>query len=526
MNLIKDLWLPIVKKNGDREKIAIYQLLVDYRTNPIMDLEAPRPDFRNALYQLLIGIVQVSAMPDRERNWKKLFIEPYNSEDFSKRVLKYEDCFEIDSDGPAFMQDFKLENANPMSLAKLFLDSPSDNALKLNTDHFVKRNTIDFVGPYWGAIALYALQTFTAGIGAGFRVALRGGGPLTTMIHFDNNHTLWENIWINILSEDLATDLPGDNNKNQISDIFPWMKPTKSSENGIGLYADECHPFHHYFGMPVRLRLVFESKEGFCDVTGEPQNILITGLESKTHGNNYSGVWLHPLNAYRDDKNKKDTEPLSIKAQPNGIDYRYWGGLIVPSDNVIPAKIIFVSQQSEYRRDIIKSNSPVIWAAGFDTDKGKTRNWYESTMPIYALNPKDTEIVATFAGGLIASAQELSNSLRSAVKHAWFGPSKKSDPKRDLSFLDSSFWQNTESSFYALLDRLVNNLENTETRNSLVDEWGIILKKEAESLFDSNALAQQEDGLNMKRVVKARKGLNAGIGKMINNLKNLKEVDE
>ena len=190
MKIIKDSWLPVVRKDGVKDKIAVHQLLDNYKINPVMELEAPRPDFKNALYQLLIGIVQVSAMPDKERNWKKLFIEPYTPKDFSKRVLKYEKCFEIDSEGPAFMQDFKPEDAKPMSLAKLFLDSPSDNALKLNTDHFVKRNTINSIGPYWGAIALFTLQTFTAGIGSGHRVGLRGGGLFNTIIRFDFNLTL------------------------------------------------------------------------------------------------------------------------------------------------------------------------------------------------------------------------------------------------------------------------------------------------------------------------------------------------
>ena len=147
MNLIKDAWLPIVRKNGFKEKIAIHQLLNDYNSNPVIDLEAPRPDFRNALYQLLIGIVQVAAMPESEEDWSDLFEAPYKSDDFSNRILKYEDCFEIDSDGPAFMQDYKLDNPKDMSLSKLFLDSPSDNSLKLNTDHFVKRDTIKAIDP-------------------------------------------------------------------------------------------------------------------------------------------------------------------------------------------------------------------------------------------------------------------------------------------------------------------------------------------------------------------------------------------
>jgi CRISPR system Cascade subunit CasA len=157
-------------------------------------------------------------------------------------------------------------------------------------------------------------------------------------------------------------------------------------------------------------------------------------------------------------------------------------------------------------------------------DNMKAKGWYESTMPIYPLDSKDTEVVTAFTGGLIAQAHELSSSLRYAVKSAWFGSPK--DAKGDMSFLDSAFWQNTEPPFYSLLERLVKNLGNDEIKNNLIEEWGKTLTKEAETLFDSNALAQQEDGLNMKRVVKARKGLKSGIGKMINNLKTLKEVEE
>jgi CRISPR system Cascade subunit CasA len=65
MNLIKDPWLPIARQNGTREKISIRQQLDEYHKNPVTELEAPRPDFRNALYQLLIGIVQVAAAPFR-----------------------------------------------------------------------------------------------------------------------------------------------------------------------------------------------------------------------------------------------------------------------------------------------------------------------------------------------------------------------------------------------------------------------------------------------------------------------------
>ncbi|MDA3939070.1 MAG: type I-E CRISPR-associated protein Cse1/CasA [Spirochaetia bacterium] len=525
MNLIKDPWLPIVRKNGTKEKIAIHKLLDNYSDNPAMELEAPRPDFKNALYQLLIGIVQVSAIPEKERNWKKLFIEPYDSEDFSERVLKYKDCFEIDSNGPAFMQDFNLKEAEEKPISTLLIEAPGANTRKNNQAHFIKGGMVESVDAYWASIALYTLQTFAPSGGAGHRVGLRGGGPLTTIILPHGEASLWEKLWCNIISEEIISTLSGDISLADNFDIFPWMKPTKlSSTKGSELFSGEVHPFYHFFGMPRRIRLNFSCDSGLCDLTGDVSNSIVNSFITKIHGNNYDGVWMHPLNAYGHDPKKPEDFPLSIKPQDGGISYRHWLGFAVETERVIPAKVIKLLSSSNYRKDVAKERGIILWAAGFNMDNMKAKGWYESTMPIYPLDSKDTEVVTAFTGGLIAQAHELSSSLRYAVKSAWFGSPK--DAKGDMSFLDSAFWQNTEPPFYSLLERLVKNLGNDEIKNNLIEEWGKTLTKEAETLFDSNALAQQEDGLNMKRVVKARKGLKSGIGKMINNLKTLKEVEE
>ena len=96
----------------------------------------------------------------------------------------------------------------------------------------------------------------------------------------------------------------------------------------------------------------------------------------------------------------------------------------------------------------------------------------------------------------------------------------------NISSIITEFWQNTETSFYANLKELISNLDDIETKNTLLTKWGTVLKHEVESLFDANALAQQEDGLNMKRVVKARQVLGKGIGKMINALNSRKQEVE
>ncbi|MFP4679705.1 MAG: type I-E CRISPR-associated protein Cse1/CasA, partial [Chitinispirillaceae bacterium] len=185
MNLIKDKWLPVARKNsrpGEFENIAIWQILENYSDNPVVEIIAPRPDFRNALYQLLIGIVQVAALPEDDEHWSELYNTPWDSEEFKKKVLSFEHCFEIDSEGPAFMQDFDLkEGYKEETLGNLFINLPANEHFTPTNEQAAKTEPKQ-INPYWAAVALFTLQTFAPSGGRGHRVGLRGGGPLTTIL--------------------------------------------------------------------------------------------------------------------------------------------------------------------------------------------------------------------------------------------------------------------------------------------------------------------------------------------------------
>lgn len=256
-------------------------------------------------------------------------------------------------------------------------------------------------------------------------------------------------------------------------------------------------------------------------MTGAASNCLVKSYFTKNYGNNYDGAWSHPLNAYAHDPKKPDELPISIKAQPGGIGYRHWLGQAIESERVIPAKVVKLSRESNYRRDIIMNRGFNIWAAGFDMDNMKARCWYESAMPLFALETAQEPFVSGFLSGILDQTVSLSKELNKQIKSAW--ANRPGDLGGDTSFIAASFWQNTELAFYELLQTLIENLDNSEFKNELIGNWGLTIKKEAEHLFDIHALAQQEEGLNMKRVVKARQALGKGIGKMIKNLNALKE---
>ena len=518
MNLITDQWLPVRRRDGSEEKIAPHEVTKKFDSNPIVDLWAPRPDFRSALYQLFIGMFQVAVMPKDEDGWLELWDEPPKLEWLQEKLSAYQECFEIDSDGSAFMQDYSPLNTEPQPLDNLFISLPANG-------HFQKSD-ITNISPYWAAVALFTLQTFAPGGGSGHRVGLRGGGPLTTMVLPKKNRTLWGAIWLNILEKDELKYLSGDIGKDDLPAIFPWMAPTKTSEGGTITLPEDCHPCQMFFGMPRRIRLQFEHRSGICDLSGDQSDIVVSSYKTKNLGVNYDGPWLHPLNAYSINPKKPEEPPLSIKGQPGGITYRHWAGLAINSEKQIPAKVVQLLNTSSVRRNILEEYGANVWASGYDMDNMKARCWYESTMPLFPLSPEDSKVVKDRVSYFVGAAFEAAQNLRASVKSAWFKRPK--DAKGDMSFLDTSFWQQTESVFYQNLGRLVKAPSDKELAAEIAKQWEREIKRTAQNLFDSWALSAQEDGLNMKRVVKARTELEKWLknGKQMKALKNLQTSTE
>jgi CRISPR system Cascade subunit CasA len=528
MNLLADRWLRIQRQDGNEEKVAPYQLTTGYGNNPIIDVWAPRPDLRNALYQMLIGIVQVAAMPETEEDWIDQWEEPPDESWLKEEFLHFQGCFEIDSAGPAFMQDFSALNVPGQSLDNLFIDLPANG-------HFHKKNSPIRISPYWAAVSLYALQTFAPAGGRGHRVGLRGGGPLSTLVipnKGSRSATLWEKLWLNVLSKEEADSLSGDIRKSEPGAIFPWMAPTRTSEkSGSETLPGHGHPFQMYFGMPRRIRFEFhdvDEANGVCALSGEPVSRLTDSYKTRHAGINYAGPWLHPLNAYiRDPKNPAEP-PLSVKGKqfPGGVGYRHWLGLALNKENQIPAKVVQLLNQSECRREIVARRGARIWACGYDMDNMKARCWHESQLPVYPLPPKESISIRDRVECLIAAASEAAQNLRTCVKAAWFRRPK--EVKGDMSFLDNAFWQETEGPFYDGLSRLVGDVADTKQVGAVARDWERTIRRKAEDLFDRWALAEQEDGLDMKRIVKARNELRKWLahGKGMKELKNMQTYGE
>ena len=518
MNLTTDPWIHCTRQNGMRDRIAPWQIVET--DNPVTDVQAPRHDFRGALIQFLIGLIQTACPPENGREWAKWWRKAPSPDYLRERFLEVAAAFEFDSDGPAFMQDFDLPEGEFKPITSLLIEAPGGKTLRDNLDHFVKRGTVNAVCPCCAASVLFTLQTNAPSGGVGHRVGLRGGGPLTTLVLPDETveePALWQKLLPNIIpKEEFEKLFPDCKIKSEPADIFPWLAPTRTSESKTGreTFPEDAHPCQMYWGMPRRIRLDFsDTRKGECDLCGESSERLLMRYRTKNYGVNYTGPWEHPLSPHYIDPKKP---PIPAHGQKGGVGYRHWLGLVLDDDKKNQKSALVVSRYLTKRLDDLDADPQVrLWVFGYDMDNMKARCWYDSVMPIYPVrNDRQRKAVKDTVSDFIRTAEEIAGSLRKEVKNAWF--KRPSDIKGSMAFIDREFWNRTEIPFFASLKEIVPRPDDTgEVRK----QWHGELKRSALDIFDRWAVAGPPENLNMRRVVKARNDLQKWMnGKKIKQL--------
>ncbi|MEW6593572.1 MAG: type I-E CRISPR-associated protein Cse1/CasA [Thermodesulfobacteriota bacterium] len=520
-NLIDEQWIPAKRRDGSTGKIAPHEVTKDFADNPIISLDAPRPDFNGALIQFLIGLMQTVAASKNGAEWRKKLAEPPAPDELKERFSTIRHAFELGGDGPRFMQDFEDIPSDDGVIDGILIETPGQNALVNNTDDFIKRNLIGGICPACCATALFAFQTNSPSGGPGYMTSLRGGGPLTTLVLGDGQHnTLWQLVWLNVLEESKFMASCGNPGLTEDRLVFPWLGLTKNGKRKKGeiFYGEDTQPEHAhpatmFWAMPRRIKLNCTSLvSGTCGVCGCDSDSLIMSYKEIPGGASYTG-WLHPLSPYYEKTTKGVTSVLPVHAQPGGISYRHWLGLVIQDGNEkkMPARIV----HEFYER--WKSGWQFrLWAFGYDMDNMKARCWYESTMPLLCIDDRIRGEYERIIGGLIRAASEIASNTRTALKKAWF--KRPGDAKGDTSFVDSSFWQNTEADFYKTIEAL-NILESEGDTQKINNQWLSDLCKQSSHLFDRYAWDGPIEDADPKRVVIARKEL-----EQFNRGKKIKEL--
>jgi CRISPR system Cascade subunit CasA len=515
MNLINDPWIPVIRQNNQCDIIAPWQIAET--DNPVIEINAPRADFQGALYQFLIGLLQTCFAPKDEEEWQESWEDTPDQEEIKSAFEKVAFAFKLENQGGvAFLQDYDLPEGETKQISALLIEAPGGNALKNNSDHFIKRDQANQLCLSCTATALFTLQANAPSGGVGHRVSIRGGGPLTTLlIPESKTATLWQKLWLNVLNQETMESA-----KTIDAQVFPWLGKTRISDKmGVITTPNNTHPLQQYWGMPRRIRLTTKINNKACDLCGCQSEHLYTEYMTKNYGVNYEGAWVHPLTPYRFDIKKKEL-PLSLKGQQGGLGYRHWLGMALQdSDNGDKAATIVQFYNEERGRDF-SIHTASLWCFGYDMDNMKARCWYESHFPVFYLDEKQKNNVMEWGAEFINPAREAVKLLRSQVKEAWFRRPK--DIKGDMSTIDSEFWQATETDFYKILERLV--ALPTETGMApaeIYHQWFKVLERQVFQIFETATLESSPEDLDLKRIVSAQNELRK---KFYNNkvIKNLK----
>ena len=515
MNLINDPWIPIHRASGRQERIAPWQ--ITETNDPILSLAAPRPDFNGALAQFLIGLLQTTAAPADNEVWGDWLESPPSPETLHAHFAPFAEAFELDGNGPRFMQDFEELEGEGKAIDALLIDAPGGKSLRDNTDHFIKRDTISALCPACAVTALFTLQTNAPSGGVGHRTSLRGGGPLTTLVNLDPagsqlEETLWRNLWLNVLRlEDLSSRAMVAV-KTPTADVFPWLAPTRTSEakNGRETTPLDVHLLQMYWGMPRRIRIDWQTQEqGQCDICADQDVPLVTRYVTRNYGINYTGPWQHPLSPhYIDDRTG---EPLPLHAQSDGFSYRHWPGWVEGTEKIKPAQVVSTFQTSEERSQPVEQLR--LWAFGYDMDNMKPRCWYEASTPLLLIHDEaQRNAFAQRVKQMVDAAEKVAAATQKYIKEAWF--KRPGDARGDTAFLKEDFFQRTEAGFYAQLP-ILRDAVKTATDAEVVNRWQEIVHRAAMHLFEDQAERGDIAFADPRRIATAEANLKKALKKLL-----------
>lgn len=481
-SLITQPWLPVRRRDSGLNWIRPAQIVESLDTDPVMEICWPRADFCLASKEFFIALFAVACPPANTDDWHERNASPPDLSTLDKIFVAFKDVFNLDGDGPLFMQDFEPLAAEPNDAATLLIEAPGEQSIKKNVDLFNKRGKVNHLSRAAAAMALYTLQTYAPAGGAGNRTGLRGGGPLTTLALPAGEPTLWQIIWANV-----PYGVPAP--KANWPHIFPWLTKTITSENNRKVSPETDNDLLAFWGTPRRIRLVFSknTENSTCDLTDQADDCMVTGWVQRPNGANYvSESFKHPLTPRYKPK-PKEAISLPVHPQPAGIGYRDLLGILFRSedDSAIPAKTIstYVYDRLEDQKDKWR-----ILAAGYDMDNMKARGFVEAELPTFGGGSAPNRIHALTC--LILGAEAMDGILRIAVRMALFSEGAKTDTSASLfATLRARFWAESEGAFYHAAEQVAQGAEQDDVVRGFLKS----VHKLCAKLFDANAPITSSD---------------------------------
>lgn len=512
-SLLHEAWIPVSTSRGERTLIRLDEIA----RPDLVAIATGRPDCDISLTEFLIGLLAVACPPQSDEDWRDgLGGAPPSADQLRAAFAPLAEALVLDGDGPRFFQDREELTGEATEVEALCMD--------VVAKHFTKPGRIATLSRAGGAIVLATLQTSAPSGGAGHRVSVRGGGPLSTLVVPGGDpceYELWRLLWANL---PLAEEDPP-----ELKKVFPWLAPTRvSDKTGRSTTPVDVHRLQAFFGMPRRIRLVFEpNTEGRrCDLTGLVDDVIITHYITRPWGTNYEG-WSrgHPLSPYYKQK-PSDAAFLPLHLKSSRVGYREWLGISLgqADQTRVPAQCVHDFRrrlQGHTKGDLATFRRDArLLVAGYAMDNMKPLDFGEALMPLIVASSNATnDNLRNLAERLIAAAQETAGLLLGAVKLGLFGAGAKPETASTvLAPVRDRFWADTEQPFFAALGTALEKADAITARDedeareawrdisaAIGTDWLRTLRQNAERIFDDTVSLDDADGRRISDVVQARR---------------------
>jgi CRISPR system Cascade subunit CasA len=440
LNLVTDPWIPVQTADGPRV------IRPDQIAEPgVRFPDWPRADLNLACLEFLVGLVFLAAPPANWRDWRARH-DP-DPDALRAAMAPLAPAFELLGDGPRFMQEAIATNEAPNPPDMLFIDSAGGSTAKKNADLMVRRLRYDRLTLPLAAMALYALQAFAPSGGAGNRTSMRGGGPMVTLVRPGDpgSSQLWSLVWANVPDGAALTDLAA----------LPWMRPASptSAAKEVHLPArDDTKPEPEtFFGLPRRLRLRTETRDG---------ETVVTGVHQRPWGANYIG-WIHPLTPYYRTK----TDRLPVHPKGGTFGYRNWRGVVLEGDERTRAAALTTYWD---RTDLQPDGDMRLIVGGWAMNNMSPVDFLWSEQPLFPLTPEQ-EVRAC---GMVEAAEGAGFALAAAVRDGTGDDLAAGRPLRARE----QFFSLTQTPFEAAVARMDDGAEAA---------WLAMLRQHVMKLFDA-----------------------------------------
>lgn len=461
--------------------------------DPPVRLLWSRPDLNLGCLAFLTGLVHTGMPPDNAEEWED--VEDSIDPDRLELALDPLACwFELDGEGPRFLQELGGLDSDVLSVDSMFIDSPGSKTAKDNADLSVRRNRYSCLARGSAAMALYTFQSFAPPGGRGNRTSMCGGGPLYAFVEPSVSPTLWELIWANV---PYGAALSG---SEEVSVALPWTENTRTSNDGSTVSEPETAREHHqhpsvWWGMPRRIILEFSDESEYCDLTSTVDARPVIGMRQVPYGINY-GAWQHPASPYY--RQKEGGELLPKHPKPGRFGYQHYRGIVLQArDTALKRRSAtirtFVDEGRSQGRGHVR-----VFVGGWAMDNMKPLDFVQSSVPIplSILGSQQGVIAAGAVAAADVIARELSGSLKDVLDVDDKGTGAVSGAR-------DAFYEKSEEDFHAYIESLSSSMPAADAAK----QWLSCLRKTAISCFDScvRPVIPTLDTENAVGVIKARR---------------------